>query len=174
MNTNKGITLVVLVITIIVLLILSTSAVYVGYDTIQKSAQQRYISQLKEVQEAVRMHKDDYTYLNLTPMESAQQIDGISYEYELKTEADFNEIGLANSIDAMYVNFETLQIYGVKGIDGKHTLKDFGIEDYVPTKEELPNESNLDLNITLEPKEYSWIYIIKNEDINYNGDSNKL
>ena len=44
-SSNKGITLIVLVITIIVLLIISGTAIYVGYDTIQNTAEQRFLNQ---------------------------------------------------------------------------------------------------------------------------------
>lgn len=60
MSSNKGITLVVLVITIILLLILSGTAVYVGNNTMQNAKEDRFAKQLQEINEAVNMHSDDY------------------------------------------------------------------------------------------------------------------
>ena len=69
MSSNKGITLVVLVITIILLLILSGTAVYVGNNTMQNAKEDRFAKQLQEINEAVNMHSDDYENLNLTAEE---------------------------------------------------------------------------------------------------------
>ena len=49
MSSNKGITLVVLVITIILLLILSGTAVYVGNNTMQNAKEDRFAKQLQEI-----------------------------------------------------------------------------------------------------------------------------
>ena len=54
MSSNKGITLVVLVITIILLLILSGTAVYVGNNTMQNAKEDRFVKQLQEINEAVK------------------------------------------------------------------------------------------------------------------------
>ena len=131
MSSNKGITLVVLVITIILLLILSGTAVYVGNNTMQNAAEQRFLNQLQEINEAVNMHSDDYENLNLTAEEHTE--DNITYNYVLSTETDFNKIGLYNITDTVYANFKDGQVYSKEGINGKHTLKDFGIEYYKPT-----------------------------------------
>ena len=147
MSSNKGITLVVLVVTIILLLILSGTATYVGYDTIQKSAEQRFLNQLQEINEAVNMHSDDYENLNLTVEEHTEN--NITYNYVLSTESDFNKIGLYNITDTIYVNFKDGQVYSQNGINEKHTLKDFGIEYYKPTQEEKGVSNDISFNVTL-------------------------
>lgn len=167
MSSNKGITLVVLVITIILLLILSGTAVYVGNNTMQNAAEQRFSNQLQEINEAVNMHSDDYENLNLTAEEHTE--DNITYNYILSTESDFNKIGLYNITDTVYANFKDGQVYSKEGINGKHTLKDFGIEYYKPTKEEKNISNDISFEVTLEPQEYSWKYVVSSENIKCNG-----
>ena len=167
MSSNKGITLVVLVITIILLLILSGTATYIGYNTIQNSAEQRFSNQLQEINEAVNMHSEDYEKLELNEEEHTE--DGITYNYVLSTESDFNKIGLYNITDTVYANFKDGQVYSKEGINGKHTLKDFGIEYYKPTREEKNISNDISFEITLEPQEYSWKYVVRSENINCNG-----
>ena len=167
MSSNKGITLVVLVITIILLLILSGTAVYVGNNTMQNAAEQRFSNQLQEINEAVNMHSDDYENLNLTAEEHTE--DNITYNYILSTESDFNKIGLYNITDTVYANFKDGQVYSKEGINGKHTLKDFGIEYYKPIKEEKDVSNDISFEVTLEPQEYSWKYVVRSENIKCNG-----
>ena len=167
MSSNKGITLVVLVITIILLLILSGTAVYVGNNTMQNAAEQRFLNQLQEINEAVNMHSDDYENLNLTAEEHTE--DNITYNYVLSTETDFNKIGLYNITDTVYANFKDGQVYSKEGINGKHTLKDFGIEYYKPTQEEENIINDISFEVTLEPQEYSWKYVVRPENIKCNG-----
>ena len=167
MSSNKGITLVVLVITIILLLILSGTAVYVGNNTMQNAAEQRFLNQLQEINEAVNMHSDDYENLNLTAEEHTE--DNITYNYVLSTERDFNKIGLYNITDTVYANFNDGQVYSKEGINGKHTLKDFGIEYYKPTQEEKDISNDISFEVTLEPQEYSWKYVVRSENIKCNG-----
>lgn len=167
MSSNKGITLVVLVITIILLLILSGTAVYVGNNTMQNAKEDRFSKQLQEINEAVNMHSDDYENLNLTAEEHTE--DNITYNYVLSTESDFNKIGLYNITDTVYANFKDGQVYSKEGINGKHTLKDFGIEYYKPTQEEKDLRNDISFEVTLEPQEYSWKYVVRSENIKCNG-----
>ena len=167
MSSNKGITLVVLVITIILLLILSGTAVYVGNNTMQNAKEDRFAKQLQEINEAVNMHSDDYEKLNLTAEEHTE--DNITYNYVLSTEGDFNKIGLYNITDTVYANFKYGQVYSKEGINGKHTLKDFGIEYYKPTQEEKDISNDISFEVTLEPQEYSWKYVVRSENIKCNG-----
>ena len=166
MSSNKGITLVVLVITIILLLILSGTAVYVGNNTMQNAKEDRFVKQLQEINEAVNMHSDDYENLNLIAEEHTE--DNITYNYVLSTESDFNKIGLYNITDTVYANFKDGQVYSKEGINGKHTLKDFGIEYYKPTQEEKIS-NDISFEVTLEPQEYSWKYVVRPENIKCNG-----
>ena len=167
MSSNKGITLVVLVITIILLLILSGTAVYVGNNTMQNAKEDRFVKQLQEINEAVNMHSDDYENLNLIAEEHTE--DNITYNYVLSTESDFNKIGLYNITDTVYANFKDGQVYSKEGINGKHTLKDFGIEYYKPTQEEKDISNDISFEVTLEPQEYSWKYVVRSENIKCNG-----
>lgn len=169
MKSNKGITLSALVITIIVTLILATTATYIGYDAIQTSAEQRFLSVLKQVNEAVNLHSQDYESLELVILNPEENYEGVTYKYKLETKEDYEKIGLADIEDIIYVNFDTGQIYSKNGINGKHTLKDFGVEYYKPTKEIISEENNVTFEINLEPLEYSWKYIIDNEQITCNG-----
>lgn len=170
MNSNKGITLAALVITIIVILILATTSAYIGYDAIQTSAEQKFLSMLKQVNEAVSLHMQDYENLNLTKLEPEENYDNISYKYKLETKEDYEKIGLADTHDIIYVNFDTGQIYSKKGINEKHTLKDFGVEYYKPTQEITSDENNeISFEIKLNAQQYSWKYIINYETIKCRG-----
>ena len=164
MSSNKGITLVVLVITIILLLILSGTAAYIGYNTMQNAAEQRFSNQLQEINEAVNMHSDDYENLESNMQKNIRKTD-ITYNYVLSTESDFNKIGLYNITDTVYANFKDGQVYSKEGINGKHTLKDFGIEYYKPTREEENISNDISFEVTLEPQEYSWKYVVRPENI---------
>ncbi len=167
MSSNKGITLVVLVTIIILLLILSGTATYVGYNTIQNSAEQRFSNQLQEINEAVSIHSKDYESLELTKEEHKE--DEITYNYVLSTEEDYKKIGLYNIKDTVYVNFKDGLIYSKNGVNGKHTLKDFGIEYYKPTQEEKNISNDISFDVTLEPQEYSWKYVVNSENIICSG-----
>lgn len=169
MKYNKGITLSALVITIIVTLILVTTATYVGYDAIQTSAEQRFLSVLKQVNEAVSLHMQDYNDLNLATLESEEIYDGISYQYKLETKEDYEKIGLADIKDTIYVNFDTGQIYSKNGINGKHTLKDFGVEYYKVIAQSTNEQSDISFEIKLVAQEYSWKYVVDYEQITCNG-----
>ncbi len=169
MKSNKGITLSALVITIIVTLILATTATYVGYDAIQTSAEQRFLNMLKQVNEAVNLHSQDYEDLDLTILNPEETYGNVTYQYKLETKQDYQKIGLSDIDDIIYVNFNIGQIYSKNGINGKHTLQDFGVEYYKPTKEVNSQEDNVTFDIKLEPLKYSWKYIIDNEQITCNG-----
>ena len=82
------------------------------------------LNQLQEINEAVNMHSDDYENLNLTAEEHTED----TLYLCLSTKTDFNKIGLYNITDTVYANFKDGQVYSKEGINGKHTLKDFGIE----------------------------------------------
>lgn len=169
MKSNKGITLAALVITIIVTLILATTATYIGYNAIQTSAEQRFLSVLKQVNEAVNLHSQDYENLKLVKLNPEENHEGVYYQYKLETKEDYEKIGLSDIEDIIYVNFDMGQIYSKNGINGKHTLKNFGVEYYKPTQEVISEENNVTFEINLEPLEYSWKYIIDNEQITCNG-----
>ena len=167
MSSNKGITLVVLIITVILLLILSGTAVYVGKNTIKNAKEEKFINQLKEINEAVSMHSEDYQKLNLAQVEYNQG--DIAYNYIIADESDFNKLGLYNIKDIVYVNFEEGQVYSKSGFNGKHTLEDFGIEYYKPEQEEKNVSNKISFDIKLEPQEYSWKYVVYSENIKCNG-----
>lgn len=169
MKSNKGITLAALVITIIVTLILATTATYIGYDAIQMSAEQRFLNMLKQVNEAVNLHSQDYENLELVKLNSEENHEGVFYQYKLETKEDYEKIGLSDIEDIIYVNFNTGQIYSKNGINGKHTLQDFEVEYYKPTQKAISQENNVTFEINLEPLEYSWKYIIDYEQIICNG-----
>lgn len=169
MKSNKGITLAALVVTIIVTLILAGTATYVGYDAIQTSTEQRFLSQLKEVNEAINLHTEDYIDLGLVQLETEVTFNDNSYNYKLESKEDYDKIGLSNIEDTIYVNFDTGQIYSENGINGKHTLKDFGVEYYKPTQESITEQNNIFFDINLEPQQYSWKYIVNDSSIICDG-----
>ena len=163
---NKGITLIALVITVVIVVILSGTAIYVGMDTIESSKEQKLLTQLQEVTEAVNLHSEDYEDLGLEPLEVIELFGDYQYDYLLKTAEDYEKIGLSNITEELYVNFEEGVVYSDNGINGKHTLEDFGIEYYKTEKEVVTNNNAVSFQIQqLE----NWSLIVKDNSIICNG-----
>lgn len=161
---NRGITLISLVVMISIIIILSVTSVYVGIDAIQNSKEQTFLSQLKEINDAVNLHKYDYESLGYEMLEIPELFDE-QYDYYLSTAEDYEKIGLYNITIDVYVNFEKGLVYSDSGINGKHSLEDFGIEYYKP---EQVQETNNAVNFQIEQLE-DWNFIIKDINIECNG-----
>lgn len=137
-NNEKGITLLALVITIVVLIILSSIAVNVGKDGIKESKEDAMLSELGIVQNAILQRKtkadltnEEYpgetiTEANINLEETIEEINDNrasgeeeisrkdsddSHYYFLSTEnGGLEELGITNSEDAYIVNYETGEV----------------------------------------------------------------
>lgn len=137
-KNEKGITLLALVITIVVLIILASIAVNVGKDGIKESKEDAMLSELGIVQNAILQRKtkadltnEDYpgeiiTEANINLEETIEEINDNrasgeeevirkdnddSHYYFLSTEnGGLEKLGITNSEDAYIVNYETGEV----------------------------------------------------------------
>ena len=137
-NHEKGITLLALVITIVVLIILASITINIGKDGIKESKENTMLSELGMVQNAILQRKtkvdltnetypgETITEANINLEETIQEINDNrasgeeeisrkdsddSHYYFLSTEnGGLEELGITNSEDAYIVNYETGEI----------------------------------------------------------------
>ena len=122
-NENKGITLIALVITIVVLLILAAVTITPAISGAEEANYRKYLSELEIVQHAV---VERYTKYKLTKDESLllgeasdpkapPQENNISWKkqdgyYELRPDNLIN-LGITDAEDTYIVNYETGEVY---------------------------------------------------------------
>lgn len=137
-NSEKGITLLALVITIVVLIILASITVNIGKEGIKESKEDAMLSELAMVQNAILQRKtkadltnEEYpgetiTEANINLEETIEEINDNrasgeeeisrkdsddSHYYFLSTEnGGLEELGITNSEDAYIVNYETGEV----------------------------------------------------------------
>ena len=137
-NHEKGITLLALVITIVVLIILASITINIGKDGIKESKENTMLSELGMVQNAILQRKtkadltnetypgETITEANINLEETIQKINDNrasgeeeisrkdsddSHYYFLSTEnGGLEELGITNSEDAYIVNYETGEV----------------------------------------------------------------
>lgn len=137
-NHEKGITLLALVITIVVLIILASITINIGKDGIKESKENTMLSKLGMVQNAILQRKtkadltnegypgETITEANINLEETIQEINDNrasgeeeisrkdsddSHYYFLSTEnGGLEELGITNSEDAYIVNYETGEV----------------------------------------------------------------
>lgn len=137
-NHEKGITLLALVITIVVLIILASITINIGKDGIKESKENTMLSELGMVQNAILQRKtkadltnetypgETITEANINLEETIQEINDNralgeeeisrkdsddSHYYFLSTEnGGLEELGITNSEDAYIVNYETGEV----------------------------------------------------------------
>ena len=137
-NYEKGITLLALVITIVVLIILASITINIGKDGIKESKENTMLSELGMVQNAILQRKtkadltnetypgETITEANINLEETIQKINDNrasgeeeisrkdsddSHYYFLSTEnGGLEELGITNSEDAYIVNYETGEV----------------------------------------------------------------
>lgn len=131
---NKGITLVALIITVIMMLILASVAVYTGVDTYKQARVIEYVQQMQLIQSKVDEIVSTSTkeeLLNLgAEVTSNEQINAINSAYtngEIKSndrtkyrylsKNDLNNIfSIDDSQDDVMINFETREVVSVNGV----------------------------------------------------------
>lgn len=132
---NKGVTLIALVITIIILLIIASISIESGITGAEKATENKLFSELKMVQHAIL---ERYTRVMLTKEELPgkkleqqeineleQKLNGESLkgkEYYKITKNNLEELGITETIDEYIVNYQTGEVYNNtrhKTISGK-------------------------------------------------------
>lgn len=184
MHSEKGVTLAALVVIIIVIAILTGTAVYSGTQSLQESKKTRFITELRMVQEKIRLSEYDKEFGNTvgTDYTGSQQdkilssegividsLDGYRYLTKEQLESDLQLSGISRNV---LINFETKDVISEQGIkiDGKwcYTLRQVGVEDYVTTFDSSQMGNTITFTISQTQKEdpkhiqNSWIVSVDN------------
>lgn len=131
---SKGITLVVLIITVIIMLILASVATYTGIDTYKQARVMEYVQQMQLIQSKVDEivgASNQEELLNLgAEITTSEQIDAIDSAYEngevtsndkntyrYLSKNDLNNIlSIDDSSDDVMINFETREVVSVNDV----------------------------------------------------------
>ncbi len=165
MKSNKGITMVALVVTIIILAVVAGTIVYNGKKSIKSANRQQLISQLEMVQAKINVlaeKMENNSYDNDYYRAVARQIDSLDQTKlqeilnrdakngnTFTTDADgfyyfgpsdLERIGLSEMNQIFLVNFDTREVFSYTGveIEGKmyYSLQDFGYPSWNPQYEQ--------------------------------------
>lgn len=136
---EKGISLITLVITVIVLIIITSIGVYTGTDIIKKANLQNVNTNMmliqakaKTISEQAKFNKDNSNYkgTKLTDIDGNEKIDKLvtdniiedKEKYYLLSQTDLNEMGLEKiSVDDGYIiNYDTNEVIYVKGFEANN------------------------------------------------------
>lgn len=190
MRDERGITLISLVITIIVLLIIAGTATYSGMESINKSLKIAFISEMETIQSKVnniyekgKLSQEDKEYyenlgqeLSVVESQTLSKIlgnstpDGFRY---FSTE-DLKNLELDNITQNVIINFDTREVISINGIKIDETiyykLKDIpnytGYNvDYVEKDRQAPS-----FDVDIIQLENTWKFIVKNIVDNSNAD----
>lgn len=131
---NKGITLVALIITVIIMLILASVATYTGIDTYKQARVMEYVQQMQLIQSKVdeivgASNQEELLKLG-KEITSSEQINAIDSAYEngevtsndkstyrYLSKNDLNNIfSIDDSSDDVMINFETREVVSVNGV----------------------------------------------------------
>lgn len=138
-NNKRGVTLVTLVITIIVLLIIASISIYVGTDIIKKANLQNINTNMMLIQAKTKTiyeqekfnHRANYKGTKITEVTGNSAVDELMSKnileepdkFYLLNQNDLNEMGLEKiNIDKGYaVNYETEEIIYIKGFEANNS-----------------------------------------------------
>lgn len=187
MHSEKGITLISLVVIIIVLLILTGTATYTGINTINNVRRTEFVTELQTIQSKVNLYneKGENSYKDLGQI-LTNQIDNEKKESILNSEniniSDFNsfkyfdtkdyaQMGLSGIKKPTLIDFKNKRIISAQGIEMNnkmyYTLEQLGESTYnvgyTDKNKEMPS-----FEIQVEPLEYSWKINIVNQ--KFSGD----
>lgn len=149
MKKNKGVTLVALVITIVVLLIVTSIALVSGGQTITSMQRTNFITKLQTIQAKVdyfaEKKQEEYENLgqpieNLGHQERARIGNAIgtviNSDFRYFTPEDLEQIEVKGVDEAVIINFKTRQIASINGFvyneDTYYTLEQLGEGKYIP------------------------------------------
>ena len=126
-ESNDGITLIGLVITIIILLILATIAVYSGIGTIHSARLAEFTTELKIMQQKVNELYDSYTngktvtineieYVGTDIQNIGKELNGVFDTNQLGKIFSEDESGIIDRTGYRYYDAETIQALGLENI----------------------------------------------------------
>lgn len=149
MKSEKGVTLLVLAITIVILLLLAGAAINTGRDTTANVARMAFITKLQVVQAKVEYFAEmkEEVYQNLG--QSADVLDSqkktqlanaigssIDSNYRYFTPEDLAQIEVTGVDEAVLINFKKRQVISINGFEQNkiiyYTLEQMGEAKYVP------------------------------------------
>ena len=118
MKKEKGITLIALVLTVMILSILVGVATYTGIDTIKSSKFTRFETELKMMQTKVNEWYEEYKNGDNTYLTLGQEISANS-DVEDQSNKVFtsNASGITDKEGYRYFSIETLKTLGIEGIE---------------------------------------------------------
>ncbi len=194
MKNQKGITLVSLVITIIVMAILASVGTIAGLDSIKTSQKVTFITQLEMIQKKVntiyekrKANVEDKKYYDNLGQELVGQTLERAYEilkdsqvngFKYFSTKDLEKLDLDNISQDVLINFDTRQVYSYTGIiiDGVtyYCLED--IPNYTGYNIEYINKNNLLPSFSVEVTKQidKWKISLNNIVYNSNVDSGEL
>ena len=171
---NKGITLIALVITILIMLILVSVTTYTGIDTYKHAQVSKFVTQMQLLQTKVddlvaTNTNDELNNLPLQAVTTQEQTEAIvnafkqgeittadTSKYKVFTKDDvFNILDIEDVQDDIMVNFETREIVSTVGIEYKDVVyytqyKLPGGQILVTNSTETDREVNFNTNIVVD------------------------
>lgn len=167
MQKEKGITLISLVIIIVIIAILTSTAIYSGTQSLQEAKKTRFITELRMIQEKIKLDEynveygntigTDYTAVSNDKREKILASEGIAitnlndYRYLTKGELEQN-LQLSGITRNVLINFETKDVISEQGIkiDGKwcYTLRQAGVEDYTTSYDQTQMKNTISFEIS--------------------------
>lgn len=185
LKQEKGITLIVLAVSVIVLAILAVTVVYNGTSGLDTANKQAFISELQMIQAKVntiyekrkisasdKSYYDaigrDISYLNQTKLEEALK-DTPREGFKYYMPEDLERLELSNITQAVLINYDTRQVISYEGIeiDGKKYHKLEQLSDYLGRNivQDNPSDTVATPSFSLESTKLEtskWKIMIKN------------
>lgn len=167
LDSNKGITIVALIITIILMLILVSVATYSGINTYKNTQVTKFVAQMQLIQtkidELVEENNIENIGVEITTDEAKKSIIGLAYtngEIQYNTEEYKNkfryisrenlelQLDIADIEDDVLVNFETREVISISGVeyDGKRYYTQYKL----PNGQTLVYSEGITRNIAFE------------------------
>lgn len=186
-DSEKGITLLSLVITIIVLIIITGITISASTDSIKSAKRTAFITELEMIQEKVntiyekrKLNEEDITYYNslgqdiskvgaskLTQILKGTSSDGYLYF----SKEDLKKLDLDNISQDVIINFNTRDVISITGIeiDGNTYYKLLDIPNYAGQKIDYidKNTEAPEFDVEVNKMASSWQIVMKN--IKYNS-----
>lgn len=178
-NSQKGITIIALVITVIMLLILASVATYTGIESYDKAEQIKFVSQMKLIQTKVdeKVQEDGFTlegYGTILTDEQMQTINNAVANGEIlsPTEDDYSnyvryfskeqlstQLSLDNIDEGIIINFKTREVISTVGFEYGGTI--YYTQYKLPKGEKLTQYEKPNTTLSMEyskiPQDLSWI-----------------
>ena len=182
-NSQKGITIIALVITVIMLLILASVATYTGIESYDKAEQIKFVSQMKLIQTKVdeKVQEDGFTlegYGTILTDEQKQTINNAVANGEIlsPTEDDYSnyvryfskeqlstQLSLDNIDEGIIINFKTREVISTVGFEYGGTI--YYTQYKLPKGEKLTQYVKPNTTLSVEYskilKDLSWVIKIE-------------